>query len=184
MQTIGLLSHLWSKGIHGPFMVIGPLSTLSNWVSEFERFCPSLATVLYHGSKKDRADIRRKKLKLSEFSRPQGVHPCWTPRFAWCSLCSSLPAAGAHSQPSRDFPVVITSYEIVLTDIKFLQKLSWKYIIVDEGHRLKNWNCKLLRELKTLESANKLILSGELRGPRPLPRPAGPPARTPKCRPA
>lgn len=55
---------------------------------------------------------------------------------------------------------MITSYEIVLADIKFLQKFKWKYIIVDEGHRLKNWNCKLLRELRTLESANKMILSG------------------------
>ena len=58
------------------------------------------------------------------------------------------------------FPVVITSYEIVLADIKFLQKYQWKYIVVDEGHRLKNFNCKLLRELRTLHTANKLILSG------------------------
>ena len=34
-------------------------------------------------------------------------------------------------------PVVITSYEIVMNDRKFLQKFKWKYIIVDEGHRLK-----------------------------------------------
>jgi len=42
-----------------------------------------------------------------------------------------------------------------------VQEYSWKYVIVDEGHRLKNWNCKLLRELRTLQTGNKLILSGE-----------------------
>ena len=38
VQTIGFLSHLRSKGILGPYLVIGPLSTLSNWVSEFKRW--------------------------------------------------------------------------------------------------------------------------------------------------
>ena len=36
----------------------------------------------------------------------------------------------------------------------------WRYIIVDEGHRLKNLNCRLLRELKTYHSANRLLLTG------------------------
>ena len=58
------------------------------------------------------------------------------------------------------FPIVVTSYEIVLADVKFLQKYQWKYIVVDEGHRLKNFNCKLLRELRTIPAANKLLLTG------------------------
>jgi len=31
---------------------------------------------------------------------------------------------------------------------------------VDEGQRLKNKDCKLLRELKSLRAANRLLLSG------------------------
>ena len=46
------------------------------------------------------------------------------------------------------FPVIITSYEIIIADRKFLQRYNFKYIVVDEGHRLKNFDCKLLRELK------------------------------------
>jgi hypothetical protein len=30
-----------------------------------------------------------------------------------------------------------------------------------QGHRLKNMNCKLIRELKTLHTENKLLLTGE-----------------------
>jgi len=56
--------------------------------------------------------------------------------------------------------VVVTSYEIVIADVKFLQRYTWKYIVVDEGHRLKNFNCKLLRELRTIPTANKLLLTG------------------------
>ena len=58
--------------------------------------------------------------------------------------------------------MVVTSYEIVIADVKFLQRYHWKYIVVDEGHRLKNFNCKLLRELRTIPTANKLLLTGAL----------------------
>lgn len=37
IQTIGFLSHLKSKGLDGPYMIIAPLSTLSNWVNEISR---------------------------------------------------------------------------------------------------------------------------------------------------
>ena len=47
-------------------MIVAPLSTLSNWVSEFERFCPALKPVLYHGSKKERTEIRNKRLSIGE----------------------------------------------------------------------------------------------------------------------
>ena len=73
------------------------------------------------------------------------------------SLWSS---AGNNRAAAKGFPVIVTSYEIVMADLKFLQQFGWKYIIVDEGHRLKNWNCKLLRELRSLEAGNKMILSG------------------------
>jgi ATP-dependent DNA helicase len=39
-------------------------------------------------------------------------------------------------------------------------QIPWKYIIIDEGHRIKNLNCKLIRELKSYTSANRLLLTG------------------------
>uniref|UniRef100_A0A8C7WGM4 Proliferation-associated SNF2-like protein n=1 Tax=Oncorhynchus mykiss TaxID=8022 RepID=A0A8C7WGM4_ONCMY len=58
------------------------------------------------------------------------------------------------------FPVVVTSFEIAMIDRKFLQRFHWKYLIVDEGHRIKNLNCRLVRELKMLPTDNKLLLTG------------------------
>ena len=58
------------------------------------------------------------------------------------------------------FPVVCTSYEICMNDRKFLSKFEWSFIIIDEGHRLKNMNCRLLRELKSYTSANRLLITG------------------------
>ena len=41
----------------------------------------------------------------------------------------------------------------------FLFRL-FRYIVVDEGHRLKNMNCRLIRELKSYDSGNRLLLTG------------------------
>uniref|UniRef100_A0A4W6DRE0 Proliferation-associated SNF2-like protein n=1 Tax=Lates calcarifer TaxID=8187 RepID=A0A4W6DRE0_LATCA len=62
--------------------------------------------------------------------------------------------------PLSMFPVVITSFEISMIDRKFLQRFQWKYLIVDEGHRIKNLNCRLVRELKMFPTDNKLLLTG------------------------
>lgn len=37
IQTLGFLAHLKGKGLDGPYLVIAPLSTLSNWISEISR---------------------------------------------------------------------------------------------------------------------------------------------------
>ncbi|XP_028459138.1 lymphoid-specific helicase [Perca flavescens] len=62
--------------------------------------------------------------------------------------------------PLNMCPVVVTSFEIAMIDRKFLQRFQWKYLIVDEGHRIKNLNCRLVRELKLLPTDNKLLLTG------------------------
>ena len=66
----------------------------------------------------------------------------------------------------RDFPVIVTSFEIAIRDSKALQKFKYKYLVVDEGHRLKNSECLLVRELKQLQvrscTLSNVLLDGEL----------------------
>ncbi|KAL7579043.1 hypothetical protein ACA910_019082 [Epithemia clementina (nom. ined.)] len=62
---------------------------------------------------------------------------------------------------SPSFPFIVTSYEVSIRDQSKLEKLSeFSYVIVDEGHRLKNHRCTLLRSLKRLKAANRLLLTG------------------------
>ena len=64
------------------------------------------------------------------------------------------------NQKDSEFPIVVTSYEIAMRDRKFLAAYDWRYIIVDEGHRLKNMNCRLIRELMLYESEHRLLITG------------------------
>ena len=61
---------------------------------------------------------------------------------------------------SENFPVICTSYEICMNDRKHLAHFGWKFIIIDEGHRIKNLNCRLIRELQSYQSANRLLITG------------------------
>jgi ATP-dependent helicase STH1/SNF2 len=51
IQTISLITYLIEiKKQNGPFLVIVPLSTLTNWNLEFEKWAPSIARVVYKGN--------------------------------------------------------------------------------------------------------------------------------------
>ncbi|XP_068203076.1 lymphocyte-specific helicase-like [Palaemon carinicauda] len=132
IQCIALISHLVDKGVQGPFLIVGPLSTLPNWIAEFKRFAPAVPVVLYHGSDSVRAQKAR-------------------------SLYKKFPVEGA---PHDVHPVIVTSFEVVIRDTKILNKFHWRYICVDEGHRLKNHKCRLAKSLNTFPSSNRLLMTG------------------------
>lgn len=58
------------------------------------------------------------------------------------------------------FPIVLTTYEMIIKDRIHLAHYDWGYIVVDEGHRLKNLDCKLMKEIKKYTSAGRMILTG------------------------
>ena len=61
---------------------------------------------------------------------------------------------------STSFPIVLTTYEMIIKDRVHLAHYDWGYIVVDEGHRLKNLDCKLMKEIKKYKSAGRMILTG------------------------
>jgi superfamily II DNA or RNA helicase len=56
--------------------------------------------------------------------------------------------------------VLITSYEIVLIEKSTLRKFNWKYLIIDEAHRIKNDESKLSMVVRMLKSQNRLLITG------------------------
>ncbi|KAH9617893.1 hypothetical protein KSS87_010160 [Heliosperma pusillum] len=45
------------------------------------------------------------------------------------------------------FCVMLTHYDMIMRDKQYLKKIHWYYMIIDEGHRLKNHECALSRIL-------------------------------------
>jgi len=63
VQVISLFAHLREKKAWGPYLVVGPLSTLPNWLRECRKWLPEVNTILYHGTQDERAELRKKELK-------------------------------------------------------------------------------------------------------------------------
>ena len=46
--------------------------------------------------------------------------------------------------------VVVTSYEMLLREKSVFKKFNWKYMVIDEAHRIKNEESKLSLVVGTL----------------------------------
>uniref|UniRef100_A0A8B9F2G9 Chromodomain helicase DNA binding protein 7 n=1 Tax=Amazona collaria TaxID=241587 RepID=A0A8B9F2G9_9PSIT len=134
IQSITFLYEIYLKGIHGPFLVIAPLSTIPNWEREF-RTWTELNVVVYHGSQASRRTIQ---LYEMYFKDPQG----------------------RVLKGSYKFHAIITTFEMILTDCPELRNIPWRCVVIDEAHRLKNRNCKLLEGLKMMDLEHKVLLTG------------------------
>ena len=56
--------------------------------------------------------------------------------------------------------VVLTNYEIAMSDTSVFKSVRWGAIIVDEGHRLKNQNSRLTRTLLSFNCPWRCLLTG------------------------
>ncbi|KAH8556185.1 SNF2 family N-terminal domain-containing protein [Umbelopsis sp. PMI_123] len=126
IQTISLITYLIEKKQqNGPFLIVVPLSTLTNWTLEFEKWAPSVIKIVYKGPPSSRKQIQQQEIKHGNFQ------------------------------------VLLTTFEYVIKDRPALSKIRWKYMIIDEGHRIKNTNSKLTSVLRQYyRSKYRLILTG------------------------
>ncbi|UKZ82550.1 hypothetical protein TrVFT333_010339 [Trichoderma virens FT-333] len=133
IQTISLIALLREQEQYlGPHLIVAPLSTLSNWIDEFHKWVPSIPIEMYHGNKAQREEIFHKKIMTHLKS----------------------------GRPTAKFPVVCTSYEMVINDHHNLSRIKWEFIIIDEGHRMKNADAKLFQQLRQFSSATRLLITG------------------------
>ncbi|XP_026391813.1 protein CHROMATIN REMODELING 4-like [Papaver somniferum] len=119
-----------------PCLVLVPLSTMPNWLSEFALWAPHLNVVEYHGSAKARSIIRQ---------------------YEWHA---SDPDNSNRKTSSFKFNVLLTTYEMILADSSHLRGVPWEVLIVDEGHRLKNSGSKLFSSLNTFSFQHRVLLTG------------------------
>uniref|UniRef100_F6T0B0 Chromodomain helicase DNA binding protein 8 n=1 Tax=Ornithorhynchus anatinus TaxID=9258 RepID=F6T0B0_ORNAN len=134
IQSIAFLQEEYNVGIHGPFLVIAPLSTITNWEREFNTWT-EMNTIVYHGSLASRQMIQQYEM--------------------YCKDSRGRLIPGAYK-----FDALITTFEMILSDCPELREIEWRCVIIDEAHRLKNRNCKLLDSLKHMDLEHKVLLTG------------------------
>lgn len=89
---------------------------------------------MYHGTPEYRAELRSTRMSLPTLAGNA------TPSKGAKGRKSANPRVGENT--TQSFPIIVTTYEICIKDQKWLSGYQWKFIVVDEGHRLKNLDCK------------------------------------------
>ncbi|GCE99736.1 putative DNA helicase ino80 [Zygosaccharomyces mellis] len=132
VQSISVLAHLAEKyNIWGPFLVVTPASTLHNWVNEIAKFVPEFNILPYWGNANDRKVLRR----------------FWDRK---------------NFRYTKDSPfhVMVTSYQMVVSDVTYLQKMKWQYMILDEAQAIKSSQSSRWKNLLSFHCRNRLLLTG------------------------
>ena len=60
------------------------------------------------------------------------------------------------------FNILLTTYETLIADadLAALAAMRWRYVVVDEGHRLKNRASRILDALQQCNAERRLLLTG------------------------
>ncbi|KAK6057204.1 protein, SNF2 family [Cooperia oncophora] len=101
---------------------------------------------------------------------PKSTLKNWMNEFAkWCPSMVTCCIIGDEKERNdvihnvilpQKFDVCCTTYEMVLKVKTQLKKLVWKYIIIDEAHRIKNEKSKLSEVVREIKSKNRLLITG------------------------
>lgn len=134
IQSLTFVHSCHEYGIRGPFLVIAPLSTIPNWQREFEGWT-DMNVIVYHGSSTSKQMIAEYEFYYKTEN-------------------------GKIIKDMSKFNVLITTFEIIVSDYNDLRNFNWRVCVIDEAHRLKNRNCKLLEGLRQLNLEHRVLLSG------------------------
>jgi DNA helicase INO80 len=132
VQSISVMAYLAEKyDIWGPFLVVAPASTLHNWQQEIKKFVPKFKVLPYWGDGKDRKVLRK----------------------FWDRKHSTY-------KQDADFHVMITSYQMVVSDVSYFSKMRWQYMILDEAQAIKSSQSSRWKCLLGFHCRNRLLLTG------------------------
>lgn len=154
LQSISILAYHWEYlRIEGPHLICVPKSTLSNWMKELKRWCPCLRVIKFHGSREEREFMVE-----NDFSHAAAAHDGRRPDRQIQNENGEM--VDDHSGCPRSWDVCVTTYEIANAERKALQRFTWKYLVIDEAHRLKNDASMFSKTVRSFRTANRLLLTG------------------------
>ncbi|GAB1735758.1 hypothetical protein NU219Hw_g5104t1 [Hortaea werneckii] len=139
LQTLSLFQYLAENepttGEVRPHLVVCPLSVLSSWISEARKWVPELNVVRFHGPKAEREKFKKEMLATQT----------------------------AKKRMSTDAPVdiVVTTYDTFVSEQGWMKRaFAWRYVCLDEGHKIKNESSQMASALQSLQAEYRLLLTG------------------------
>ncbi|KAK8834143.1 choline dehydrogenase 6 [Tritrichomonas musculus] len=119
----------------GPFLVVCPLSTVTNWLDEFERWT-NFRVVCFMGNKESRKIIKENMFFQHDLKNNK------------------------KNQNKIIFDVLVVSYEWLTKELNFIRKFNFMYTIIDEAQKIKNAETLIYGDCEAIRSQHFLLLTG------------------------
>ena len=84
----------------------------------------------------------------------------WTPNLTAMKFHGTQDEREVQKRALGSTDVVVTTYEMVIREKSALRKIHWRYLFIDEAHRIKNENSLLAIVVRTLPSEHRLLITG------------------------
>lgn len=161
LQTLSLFQYLEEERAQTPgeeprpYLVVCPLSVVGSWVSEATKWTPELNVLLFHGSRNERIQLKKTALSTHDrFGNP-------SLRANGKRKKNGTTRSFDDSPEAAPYNVVVTSYETFAAEKAwFKSAYAWKFVVLDEGHKIKNDMTHISTALQGLRAEHRLILTG------------------------
>lgn len=160
IQIIAFVAGLHYSGmLDKPVLIVCPATVMTQWVNEFHTWWPPLRTMVLHSigsGMAGKAALREEDIEEMMFAEEDsnGIKK---------SINSLKAASNAKTLVEtliNKGHVLITSYVGLRIYEGHLLNIDWGYVVLDEGHKIKNPNSNITILSKRLKTHNRVILSG------------------------
>ena len=151
-----LSRHGYFRGL-GPVLIVCPTTVMHQWVREFHKWWPQFRVALLHES------------GTYHGTYAIFLNICFICRIN-CIVEIAVPLVNNYFISGKKYDLIkdiiksngilITSYITCLQQSSDLQRQKWHYVILDEGHKIRNPDSQIAINIKLLNTPHRLILSG------------------------
>ncbi|KAI9343810.1 SNF2 family N-terminal domain-containing protein [Pilaira anomala] len=177
IQVIAFLSSLYYSKILGPgqpSIIVCPATVMKQWVQEFHKWWPPLRVAILHASGtgvKKAIEMETEDIYVSSDEQNDEYEPDRRGKTnkknkAKSSVKSILTtkagrnAAALVSDYVKKGGILITTYSGVQSYREILLKHRWGYVVLDEGHKIRNPDSSTTLAIKGFKTPHRIILSG------------------------
>ena len=171
LQTLSLIQYLketkktTTSGQLRPCLVVCPLSVLNSWMAEARKWTPDLKVLRFHGPIHERNRLKQVAIGEIDFygNKTKAARKKQNDR----RTAIGQPIINLDSEDElatcdeRGVDLIVTTYEVFLAEQNWFKRaFVWNYVILDEGHKIKNDLSLISKGLQGLGAEYRLILTG------------------------
>jgi SWI/SNF-related matrix-associated actin-dependent regulator of chromatin subfamily A member 5 len=167
LQTLSLFQYLEEldrkNGVTSeelrPYLVVCPLSVLNSWVTEAQKWVPQLKILRFHGASNERVRLKRVAVGMEDMKGNETTRA--KARKASKKAGLKLSKLSTDDHGSDSYKIIVTTYDTFQAEQSwFKTSFVWRYVVLDEGHKIKSSVTQISTALRNISSEYRLILTG------------------------